>query len=90
MDSIDNIESKALVKAMVEFSNKTLLLSRRVGSLYERELKEGNRTKVVELKDKVDKHAEEKEAWKKEKEEWEAGRKRLATWRVHCLDFRKS
>jgi len=46
MDSIDNMEPKALVKTMVEFSSKTLLLSRRVGSLYERELKEGNRTKV--------------------------------------------
>jgi len=34
----------------------------------------------------VDKHAEEKEAWKKEKEEWEAEWKRLATWRVRCLD----
>jgi len=46
MDSIDNMEPKALVKAMVEFSSKTMLLSRRVGSLYERELKEGNQTKV--------------------------------------------
>ena len=64
---------------MVEFSSKTLLLSRHVGSLYERELKEGNQTKMEELQDKVDKHAEEKEAWKKEKEEWEAERKRLTT-----------
>jgi len=32
MDSNDNMEPKALVKAMVEFSSKTLLLSRRVGS----------------------------------------------------------
>jgi len=62
MDSIDNMEPKALVKAMVEFNSMTLLLSRRVGSLYERELKEGNRTRMEELQDKVDKHAEEKEA----------------------------
>ena len=34
----------------------------------------------------MDKHAKEKEAWKKEKEEWEAERKRLATWKVRCLD----
>jgi len=87
LDSIDNMELKALVKAMVEFSSKTLLLSRRVGSLYERELKEGNRTKVEELQEKVDKHAEEKEAWKKEKEGWETERKRLATWKVRCLDY---
>ncbi|QCD82413.1 hypothetical protein DEO72_LG2g2752 [Vigna unguiculata] len=31
---IDNMELNALVKAMVEFSSKTLILSRRVGSLY--------------------------------------------------------
>jgi len=31
---IDNMESNTLVKAMVEYSNKTLILSRRVGSLY--------------------------------------------------------
>jgi len=42
INSIDNMEPRALVKAMVEFSSKTLLLSRRVGSLYEREVKEGN------------------------------------------------
>jgi len=35
INSIDNMEPKALVKAMVEFSSKTLLLSQRVGSLYE-------------------------------------------------------
>jgi len=86
MDSINNVEPKALVKAMVEFSSKTLLLSRREGSLYEWELKEGSQTKVEELQEKVDKHAKEKEAWKKEKEEWEVERKRLATWRVRCLD----
>jgi len=87
IDSIDNMELNALVKAMVEFSSKTLILSWRVGSLYQRELKEGSRTKVEELQEKVDKHAEEKEAWKKEKEEWEEERKRLATWRVCCLDL---
>ena len=75
------------MKAMVEFSSKTLLLSRRVGSLYERELKEGNRTKVEELQEKVDKHDEEKEAWKKKEEDWKLERKRLVTWRVRCLDF---
>ena len=86
IDSIDNMEPNALVKAMVEFSSKTLILSRHVGSLYQRELKEGSQTKVEELQEKVDKHAKEKEAWKKGKEEWEEERKRLATWRVRCLD----
>ncbi|QCD79222.1 hypothetical protein DEO72_LG1g2861 [Vigna unguiculata] len=89
INSIDNMELRALVKAMVEFSSKTLLLSRRVGSLYEREVKEGNRTKVEELQEKVDKHDEEKEAWKKKEEEWELERKRLATWRVRCLDSKE-
>ena len=34
----------------------------------------------------MDKHAEEKKAWKKENEDWGTERKRLVTWRVHCLD----
>jgi len=34
IDSIDNMEPNALVKAMVEFRSKTLILSQRVGSLY--------------------------------------------------------
>ncbi|QCD89074.1 hypothetical protein DEO72_LG4g12 [Vigna unguiculata] len=34
INSIDNMEPNALVKAMVEFSSKTLILSRCVGSLY--------------------------------------------------------
>ena len=38
------------------------------------------------MQGKVDKYAEEKEAWKKEKEEWEEERKRLGTWRVRYLD----
>ena len=41
---------------------------------------------MEDLQEKVDKHDEEKEAWKKEKKEWELERKRLATWRVRCLD----
>jgi len=62
IDSIYNMEPNALVKAIVEFSSKTLILSRHVGSLYQRELKEGSQTKVEELQEKVDKHAGEKEA----------------------------
>ena len=42
IDSIDNMEPIALVKAMVEFSSKTLILSQWVGSLYQRELKKGS------------------------------------------------
>jgi len=78
---IDNMEVDHIVRTMVEFGSKTLVLSRRVGSLYRREVKE-----VGELQGKVDKLEEEKAALEKEKEGWEAERKRLATWKVHCLD----
>jgi len=86
INSIDSMEPNALVNAMVEFSNKALILGRRVGSLYQRELKEGNQDKLEELQGQVDKFAEEKEAWEKEMEEWKEEKKRLATWRVRCLD----
>jgi len=49
VNSIDSMEPNALVKAIVEFSSNTLILGRRVGSLYQRELKEGSRTRVEEL-----------------------------------------
>ena len=62
INSIDNLELDHLVRTMVEFGNKALILSRRVGSLYHRELKEGNREKLEELQGKVDKFTEEKAA----------------------------
>ena len=74
------------MRTMVEFGSKALILSRRVGSLYLREVKEGNREKVEELQGKVDRFAEERAAWKKEKESWEEEKKRLGTWKVRCLD----
>ena len=58
INSIDNMESDHLVKTMVEFGSKALILSRQVGSLYRRVVKEGNREKVKELQEKVDKFAE--------------------------------
>ena len=87
INAIDSMEPNALVRAMVEFNRKALLLGRRVGSLYQRELKEGNRAKLEELQGQVDKHTKEKEAWEKEREEWQEERKRLGTWRIQCLDF---
>jgi len=86
INSIDRMEPDHLVRTMVEFSSKALILGRRVGSLYRRELKEGNREKLEELQGKVDKFAEEKAAWEKEREEWKEEKKRLRTWKVHCLD----
>ncbi|XP_027936205.1 actin-related protein 5-like [Vigna unguiculata] len=75
------MEVDHIVRIMVEFGSKGLVLSRRVGSLYRREVK-----KVGELQGKVDKLEEEKETLEKEKEGWEAERKRLAIWKVRCLD----
>ena len=34
VNSIDNMEPNAMVKAMLEFNSKALILGRRVGSLY--------------------------------------------------------
>ena len=81
VNSIDNMEVDHIVRTMVEFGSKALVLSRRVVSLYRREVKEAGG-----LQDKVDKLAEEKAALEKEKEGWEAERKRLASWKVRCLD----
>ena len=41
---------------------------------------------MEELQGKVDKLEEEKTALEKAKESWDVERKRLATWRVRCLD----
>ena len=62
INSVDNMEPNALVRTMVEFSSKVLKLGRRVGSLYQRELKEGNREKLEDLQGQVDKHAEDNKA----------------------------
>jgi len=80
------MDAEHIVRTMVEFGSKALVLSRRVGSLYRREVKEGGREKVEELQGKVDKLEEEKAALEKAKESWEVERKRLVTWRVRCLD----
>ena len=80
------MDADNIVRTMVEFGSKALVLSRRVGSLYRREVKEGGREKVEELQGKVHKLEEEKVALEKAKESWDAERKRLVTWRVHCLD----
>jgi len=86
INSIDVMEADHLVRTMVEFGSKALILSHRVGSLYRREVKEGGREKVEELQGKVDKFEEERAAWKKERESLEEERKRLRTWKVRCLD----
>jgi len=89
LNSIDGMHAHHIVRTMVEFGSKALVLSRRVGSLYKREVKEGGREKVEELQRKVDKLEEEKAALEKAKESWDVERKRLATWRVRCLDSKE-
>ncbi|QCE04144.1 hypothetical protein DEO72_LG8g2177 [Vigna unguiculata] len=86
INCIDGMEADHIVRTMVEFRSKALILSRRMGSLYRREVKERGRERVEELQGKVDKLEKEKVAWKKEREGLEEERKRLATWRIHCLD----
>ena len=49
INSIDNMEADHIVRTMVEFGSKALILSHRVGSLYRREVKEGGREKMEEL-----------------------------------------
>jgi len=46
INSIDGMEADHIVRTMVEFGSKALILSCRVGSLYRREVKEGGREKV--------------------------------------------
>jgi len=41
VNSIDGMDTNHIVRTMVEFGSKALILSRRVGSLYKREVKEG-------------------------------------------------
>jgi len=69
INSINNMEPDNLVRMVVEFNSKALILGHRVGSLYRREVKEGNREKLEELQGKVDKFVEEKATWEKEREE---------------------
>jgi len=49
INSIDGMEANHIVRTMVEFGSKALILSRRVGYLYRREVKEEGREKVEEL-----------------------------------------
>jgi len=49
VNSIDGMDADHIMRTMVEFGSKALVLSRRVGSLYKREVKEGGREKVEEL-----------------------------------------
>jgi len=49
VNSIDSMDADHIVRTMVEFGSKALIFSRRVRSLYRREVKEGGWEKVEEL-----------------------------------------
>ncbi|QCE06247.1 hypothetical protein DEO72_LG9g1258 [Vigna unguiculata] len=46
VNSIDGMDADHIVRTMVEFGSKALILSRCVGYLYKREVKEGGRERV--------------------------------------------
>ncbi|QCD94180.1 hypothetical protein DEO72_LG5g2260 [Vigna unguiculata] len=54
ISSMDNMKPNAMIKTMLEFNNKALILGHRVGTLLWRELKEGGKAKEdnEELKEK--------------------------------------
>jgi len=66
VSSTDNMEPNSMIKAMLEFHSKALILGRKVDTLLQREIKEGGRAKVEELQEElmvhVAKHAEKKAA----------------------------
>jgi len=62
INSIDGMKADHIVRTMMEFGSKALILSHCVGSLYRREVKEGGRDKVEELQGKVDKFEEDRAA----------------------------
>ena len=85
INSIDSMESDNLVRTMMEFGSKALILSRRVGTLYRRELKEGNHEELEDLQRKVNKFAKKKmhgrrigKNGKRRKRGWGPGR--FAVW----------
>jgi len=49
VNSIDGMDADHIVRTMVEFGSKALILSRRVECLYKREVKDGGRERVEEL-----------------------------------------
>jgi len=66
ISSMANMEPNAMIKTMLQFNSKALILGRRVGTLLQKELKEGGKVKVEELQEELKiqttKHEEEKVA----------------------------
>ena len=69
LSSIDNMEPNVMMKAMLEFNSKALILSQREGSLLQREIKEGGKAKLEEVHEELKtlqaKHEEDRASWDK-------------------------
>ena len=87
INSIDSMEVDHLVRTMVEFGSKALILSHWVGSLYRREVKEGGREKVEELEGKVDMFEEERRLEEGEGE-LGGGEEKVGNFESSLLGFR--
>ncbi|QCE03683.1 hypothetical protein DEO72_LG8g1708 [Vigna unguiculata] len=87
------MEPSAMVKAMVEFNSKALILGRRVGSLLQKEIKEGGKDKLEQVNEELKmlqtKYDEHKASSGREKEELVVEKKQLGSWKVRCLDSEK-
>jgi len=66
---MDNMEPNVMIKTMLKFNSKVVILGCRVGTLLQKELKGGGKAKVEELREELKiqlaKHEEEKAAWEK-------------------------
>ena len=85
INSIDSMEPDHLVRTMVEFSSNALILGRRVGSLYRRELKEGNvrswrscKVRLISLRKKRLCRRRRGKSGRRRKRDW--GPRRFAAW----------
>jgi len=84
MKSLDNMELNVVIRALVEFTSKTLDFSWKVSGLLHKELKDGDKAKITKdlpmLQEKYDK---DKAAWLEECKHW---RIRRSNWLLGKLD----
>lgn len=70
MNSLDNMEPNAIIRAIVEFSSKMLEFRRRIGGMLQKELKDWDKAKMAEDVSLVqDKYDDDKAALAKREKE---------------------
>jgi len=91
LKSLDNMKQNGLVKAMVEFNSKALILSWKVDRLLQKELKEGGRKKWKRWSKNlpIPLMRRRRQLGGRRRKNWWPRRKRLSSWKVRCLDFDK-